>query len=303
MSDFSHLCGWHDNARLRAETRASMGMLPFRAAATPLMGDPPPADIMLYKAWKDVLGSYPSYPAQEIGDCESFGNGHSIDLSQCIEASLSGSDLDYRETSTEALYGAGREVGNMLGGGDGCYGAAMVKAMVELGVTTREVVGAYSGARAKAYGRSGMPADVRAEAAKNKMGASALVTLGDEAIASLANGHPVPISSNCGFQPWGGFHRNAQGICEAGGSWPHCMCLVGRISSDGVDTFVIAQSWGDDMPDGPQPFDLPKFCFRARREVVERYILASQDSYSLSKAPAFARRVLPSTWTNAGWSA
>jgi hypothetical protein len=41
----------------------------------------------------------------------------------------------------------------MLGGGDGCYGAALAKAVTEVGVVPREAVGAYSGERAKEWGR------------------------------------------------------------------------------------------------------------------------------------------------------
>lgn len=293
--------GWIDDPAANAAMHRAMGMRPLYAAAPHLMADPIPADILLYKAWKDVLGAYPRYPAQKIGDCESFGNGHGHDLLQCVEAATEG--VEYEETCTEALYGAGREKAGMLNSwGDGCYGGAMVAAMAEIGLVPRKAVGPYDGNRAKQWGYSGIPADVRELAGKVKLGGSALVTTVDEAIAALAAGKPVPVSSNQGFQGRNGFNRDAQGICEAGGSWPHCMCIVGRISSDGVDTLVIAQSWGDQgMPGGPCPFDLPDFCFRARRPVVER-MLAGRDSYALSSTPGFARKPLPSKWTYAGFA-
>lgn len=295
------LYGWINDPALHASTRAAMGVGRFYEAAPHLMGADPPADIKLYLAWKEVLGRYPDYPAQQIGDCESFGHGHGGDLDQCVEAALDGTDLDYRETSTEALYAAGREAGGMLGWRDGCFGSAMVKAMREIGTVPREAVGAYSGQRAKQWGHDGLPDDVRKIAADFRYGEAALVTSAAEAIAALANGLPVTISSERGFEGNGRFRRNNAGICEAGGRWPHCMVIVGRISSDGTDTFVIAQSWGNDQPSGPCPFDLPLFCFRARREVVERDILSQQDSYALTKAPAFRHRVLPASWTVAGW--
>ena len=285
-----------------ASMHQMMGMQAFCDAAPHLMMGDTPADILLYKAWKDTLGAYPTYPAQAIGDCESFGHGHGNDLLQCIEAATEG--IEFEETCTEALYGAGREKANMLRSwGDGCYGGAMVAAMTEIGMVPRKFVGAYSGQRAKSWGYSGIPKNVRDEAAKYKLGTSALVTTTDEAIASLAAGKPVSVSSNQGFQGGrNGFNRDSQGICEAGGTWGHCMLIVGRISSDGTDTLVISQSWGDQgQPGGPQPFDLPDFCFRARRSVVDR-MLALRDSYSLSKAPAFAKKDLPSHWTPKGFA-
>lgn len=290
--------GWENDPAAHEAARQAVGIIAFADAAPFCMTAPIPDDILLYRAYKDALGQYPGYPAQQIGDCESFGNGHADDLSQCVEMAIDQSDTDYRETCTEALYAAGREAGGMLGRGDGCYGSAMVKAMVELGVVPREAVGAYSGQRAKLWGRTGMPADVRKIAAEHKFtGGAALVTTGDEAIAALAAGYPVPISSDCGFQGHGGFKRDANGFCYVGGSWPHCMCIVGRISSDGQDSFVIAQSWGPTMPSGPVVLDMPVFCFRARRSDVERYILSKRDSYAITRAPAFAKRALPSNWT------
>lgn len=298
--DFTNF-GWIDDPTANQAMHQMMGMRRLFSAAPLYAGDTPPDDILLYKAWKDVLNAYPTYPAQLIGDCESFGHGHGHDLLQCIEAVTEG--LEYFETCTEALYGAGREKANMIGSwSDGCYGSAMVAAMAEIGLVRRKDVGSYDGQRAKQWGHDGIPADVRLIAGKVKLGGSALVGSFDECIASLANGRPVTVSSNQGFGGRGRFVRDAQGICEAGGTWPHCMLICGRISSDGVDTAVIAQSWGDEgMPSGPMPFDLPDFCFRARKSTVNRMLQAG-DSYSLSSTPGFERKPLPTKWTNAGFA-
>jgi len=94
------------------------------AAATPwlLAQVPPISPTFLYKAWHDVLGKDPDYPAQQIGDCGSFGYGHANDLIQCIEIAL-GESADYHETDTEFIYATSREVAGILGAGDGSYGA------------------------------------------------------------------------------------------------------------------------------------------------------------------------------------
>jgi hypothetical protein len=281
--DPRHLCGWADVPE-RHVVAATLGPA-FAQAAPRCMAAAPDGDVLLYKAWLEVLKGEPPYKAQVIGDCVSQGHGHGNDLVQCIEAVLDGSDLVYSETSTEFLYGAGREAGNMLGGGDGCYGSAMVKAMTTIGMLPRTVAGGeYSGQRAKQWGRTGPPKELEKAAAEFKLGGAAMVTTWDELRAAIGNGYPVTVCSDQGFT----MTRDAEGICEARGTWPHCMCIVGIIG----DTAVIAQSWGPDVPGGPRIMEMPSFCFRARKNVVAR-MLAGRDSFALSKSPAFVRRPLP----------
>src|SRR5262249_2404649 len=141
------------------------------------------------------------------------------------------------------LYGTGREIANMLGGGDGCYGSAMVKAMTTIGMIPRAMVGDYSGQRAKDWGGRGAPAELKTTAAQFKLGAAAMVTTWEELRAAFGNGYPVSVSSNQGFT----MTRNSEGICEAQGSWAHCMLLCGIID----ETAVIANSWGPNTPSGP----------------------------------------------------
>lgn len=293
--DYASLGGWIDHP----DRHAVAATMPRVADFPHLFAAAPTGDILLFKAWKDVLGAYPNYPAQQIGDCESFGNSHAHDLLQCIEASLSGSDLDYRETCTEAAYAAGREAGNMLGNQDGCYGSAMVKGMTEIGLIPREAMAnfggvAYSGQRAKQFGRTGLSAELKKIAAQFKLGGAALVKTWDELRAALSSGYPVAVSSNRGFQP---FRRDSRGICRAGGGWDHCMFYAGIIDSDGVETALQCQSWGNDQPGGPIVFDMPLFAFRTERADVE-YQLRQGDSFALSKTPGFAHRALPSGWSS-----
>jgi len=131
----------------------------------------PTIPVLLYKAWYDVLGKDPGYPAQQIGDCVSFGHGHGNDLLQCIEIGL-GSPIEYRETDTEFIYGASRQVAGILGTGDGSYGAAAVKAMTTLGVVSREMLGtdgSYSGDRAQSWGKTGRRTTSKPEASSYKL--------------------------------------------------------------------------------------------------------------------------------------
>ncbi len=287
----SFLTGW---LGIDAIQRTFASQFPALAAAAPglVAQARGPSPILLYKAWHDVLGKAPDYPAQQIGDCVSFGHGHANDLLQCIEIAL-GEPAEFRETDTEFIYATSREVAGILGSGDGSYGAAAVKAMMTTGLVSREMLGdqgAYDGKRAKEWGRSGAPAGVKAKAAPFKLGSAALVSTWDELVGALTNGYPVTICSDQGFT----LHRDQDGFCQARGSWGHCMFIAGvRFDRPGA---CILQSWGPDVPDGPLGLDQPSFSFWAEQSVVER-MLAQGDSWALSKAPDFVARPLPEHWS------
>jgi hypothetical protein len=290
MSDARSLCGWKGVDVIQ---RICASHFPTLAqTAFPLLAAPTPTDpILLYKAWHDVLGQDPAYPSQQIGDCVSFGHGHANDLLQCIEIGL-GSPIEYRETDTEFIYGASRQVAGILGTGDGSYGAAAVKAMTTIGVVSREMLGtdgSYSGDRAHTWGKTGPPHDLETKASSYKLGSAAAVSTWDELVAALSNGYPVTICTGQGFV----LTRDADGFCSAQGTWGHCM-LIGGIRFDRPGACIL-QSWGPDMPAGPTALDQPTWSFWAEQDVIAS-ILAEGDSWALSKTPGFKSRELPPAW-------
>jgi len=289
-SDYSAFCGWRgidEKQKLCAREFRSL----YRSAPHLFEGPVPTQPVLLYKAWQNALGNFPDYPAQQIGDCVSFGHGHGNDLLQSIEIGL-GQPLVYRETDTEFIYAASREVAGILGSGDGSYGAAAVKAMTTLGTVSREMLGtdgAYSGDRAKAWGDTGPPPSVQNEAASFKLGAAALVSSWDDLVAAITNGYPVTICCDQGFD----LTRDQDGFCAQSGTWGHCMVIAGvRFDRPGA---CILQSWGPDVPQGPLALGQPDWSFWAEQSVIAA-ILNEGDSWALSKAPAFKNRELPPAW-------
>jgi hypothetical protein len=261
--------------------------------------------ILLYRAWTDLFRDYPPYPAQQIGDCVSFGHGHANDLLQCVEFCLANpgktpTAADIQETDTEFIYGASREVSGNLGWQDGSYGGAAVKAMTTMGMVSRRMEGlegAYSGRRAKQFGRTGPPAAWKQQALPFKLGAAARVTTWDELVAALHNGNPVTICTGMGFT----LTRDSQGFASRKGRWGHCMFVAGaRFDRPGA---CVVQSWGPEMPTGPTGLGQPPFSFWVSQQDIEA-ILAEGDSWALSKAPHFGaartaaghRRRLPERW-------
>lgn len=291
--DPQNLCGWIDHP----DRLAFAAQFPTFAQAAPKCmasagaGTDP---VLLYKAWKDVLGDYPKYIAQVNGTCVSMGHGHGNDLLQCVEIAT-GEPSEYRETDTEFIYATSREVAGILGRKDGSYGSAAVKAMMTIGVVSREMLGAdgvYSGSREEDWGLNGAPSKYKDMAAKYKLGNAALVSTWDELVAAVSNGYPTTICSNVGFT----MTRDSQGFCSRWGFWAHCMMIGGvRFDRPGA---CIMQSWGPETPSGPTDLDQPHFSFWADQKVVEK-ILSQGDSWALSKSPDFVEKVLPAHWN---WS-
>jgi hypothetical protein len=280
--------GWIDDPARHPMARTFAP--PLAQAAPQLMG----ADdnVFLYRAFKDALGDYPSYVAQAIGDCTSWGSGHAVDLLQCVEMVIGKEPIEFQETCTEFIYGCGREIANMLGGGDGCYGTAVAKALVEVGAVSRAMVGPYSGQRAKDWGRRGAPAEMKTAAAAFKVGAAALVTTCDELDAALANGYPAAGGYSQGFT----MHRDQDGVCRQSGRWGHETTFVGRRRRNGRRQYLSLQSWGDGVPDGPRTDDQPSYSWWMDEDSMAS-ILSQQDTLVFSKFPGFKKRPLPAAWT------
>jgi hypothetical protein len=291
-TDVLSLCGWKG---IDAVQKVMAARFPSLQRAGPrLFSSAPPsnAPVLLYKAWYDVLGKDPGYPAQQIGDCTSFGHGHANDLLQCIEIGL-GSPMEYRETDTEFIYGASRQVAGILGTGDGSYGSAACHAMCSIGTVSREMLGTtgtYSGARAEAWGKTGPPQAYQIQAAPYKLGMAAEVTTWDGLVAAITNGYPVTICTGQGFV----MTRDPDGFCAPEGTWGHCMLIAGiRFDRPGA---CILQSWGPDQPTGPTALGQPDWSFWCDQQTVEE-ILAEGDSWALSKSAGFVQRALPPAWS------
>lgn len=283
MPVFSNQFGWIDDG---GHVAFATGMLPFGAMAPDQIEAIPGPDhkpILLYKAWLDVLGKFPDYPAQTIGDCTSQGTGHAIDLALAVEiVRKRGPKEAYRSVCTEAAYGVGRAEANMLGSwGDGCYGSALIKGALKEGILYREDLGAqgaYDGSRARQWGRSGTPREYLAIMATRKLGGSCQVRTREDAYACLANGMPFTICSGVGFDT----PRDQNGFCRRRGRWPHCMHVEGmRFDIPGV---CVGQSWGPQQPSGPTALGQPSFSFWITLDDLD-VVLSEGDSWAIMDVP------------------
>jgi hypothetical protein len=271
--------------------------LPTLAQAAPDLEPDPKKTVLLYKCFKEVFSAYPDYPAQQIGDCVSFGHAHANDLLMTVEAYLGDLPADaIRRTATEFLYGEARKVSGDLGPFDGSYGAAAVKAMTTVGMLSYGQLkdagesDAYSGSRAKQWGRTGPPAKLEPIAAGYKLGDAALLQSTDDMMRAVQNGHPCTICTAHGFT----MTRDADGFCRLSGRWGHCMHVTGYRADK--PAFLIGQSWGPDQPGGPLALDQPSWSFWCAVPEMAR-IIAEGDSFALAGSPGFAPKAMPSELT------
>ena len=297
--DFETLGGWlHDPEEVDRQL-ATMPRPLFAAAAPSLGGSGTGKTTLLYKAFKDVnKGSYIDYPAQTIGDCVSHGYGHGVDLLEAVQIAIGRKNETFHQTATEAVYGLARvDIGGQRGSySDGAVGAWAAKAVSTIGTVDRDLVGPYSGDRAKEWGAKGVPSSIKAKAGQHKVKTTSLVSTYEELEDALANGYPVPVCSNQGFS----LQRDEDGFCRAQGHWGHCMLIVG-VRADSRPGACIFQSWGSQVPSGPLALDQPPNSFWAERDVVAD-MLSMQDSFALSQFDGYPGQVMPDRWSYRGFA-
>lgn len=318
--------GWTPNPAGVGRFLATLPHPPVFAQAAPnLMGDGQDGDVMLYQAWYDLelqnddgtvwkaKGDEPPYIAQTGNNCTSEGLARAVDLLQAvhiaraqfarIEAGADPAEMAwiFHRTAIEATYAFGLSKAGMSGD-NGCFGGAMAQGGREIGFVTYKDIGQpYEESRARLQQFANDPGAVVSKyetvAAANKVGSIALTKTVAEVRAALANGMPVTVASNVGYQN----PRDSRGICRQNGQWPHQMHYCGSITSDGTPSLVIGQSWGPNQPTGPQPFKLPSYCFRVIDSDAQDQLDAA-DSYAIGIFPGFERIApLPNHWTYAGF--
>ncbi len=132
---------------------------------------------------------------------------------------------------------------------------------------------------------------MKTTAAPFKVGSAALITTLEELDAALANGYPSAGGFSQGFT----MHRDADGVCQQSGRWGHEQCCVGRRRRNGRRQYLLGQSWGLNVPDGPLTDDQPNFSFWID-ETPMASILSQRDWLAFAKFPgsgtqAASRRV------------
>lgn len=240
--------------------------------------------VLLHKALTSVLGRFPVHE-QTIGDCVSHGWSLGTDVLKAVQIAAGAREEFTGETASEIVYGGSRvEVGGgRLGNGDGSVGAWAAKAVSEtIGTLIRAKYGnldltTYSGATAKKLGRTGVPDELEPKAREHVVKTVSMVQTYEEARDAIANGYPVPVCSNRGFQS----KRDDKGFAKPSGSWAHCMLFLAVDDEDSRPGLLCQNSWGENWIGGPKRHEQPEGSFWVDAAVAEK-MLGEQDSFAMS---------------------
>jgi hypothetical protein len=295
--------GWVRDADAIADNLDDAKTLQF--AGTPagkaaLAGD---EDVLLWRAVRKATGKpapwYPNVDQGSVGDCVGAGNKHCVDVLEAVQIA-NGTRSDWKPVSLEVIYAGSRvEIGGGRIRGDGSVGAWAAKWLSTYGAVPMEKIGdydlsSYSEARARAWGRSGVPKDLETAAKLHPVKGAALVKSWQDVDKAIRQGYPVAVCSDQGFT----MQRDRDGFCRASGSWAHCMAIIGVRGGARPGAFIL-NSWGDKAHAGPvYPSDAPVAGFWADSDTIDRMVRQG-DSFALSDMTGFPSRTLPDWFVQA----
>ncbi|MBS0207516.1 MAG: hypothetical protein JSS27_01045 [Planctomycetes bacterium] len=271
---------------------------------------PPNGDgeVFLYRAVQKLLPGHLPLNQKKIGSCVAVGHAGAVDELLAIDV-VAGKAGKFLPCSAESIYGGARNeaygrVGHSYS--DGSNGYAAVKWLKDVGgVLFRQNYSqhgvdltSYEVPRCKDWGARSNGGDntvsgpLDEEAKKHPVKGAAKVTTLEELDKALENGCPVTICSGVGFAS----PRDKDGFCRPAGGWSHCMHICGK-RNGGRKGYLVQNSWGayirGDGPSSENKYkDQPDGSFYVEPQHIAR-ILRAGDSWALSSATGFPKRLLP----------
>jgi hypothetical protein len=296
-TEYTPTFGWHADAEAIAANLDPQRTLHFDAtpAGKAALGD---ADAFLWQnvrkaARREGSPWYPNVNQQNVGCCVGCGWKHCADVCQA-SAIVAGQSFEWRPVSAEVIYGGSRvEVGRGRLSGDGSVGAwAKEYVSSRGGIAAMQKyasadLSTFSPARARDFGRRGVPPDIAESAREHPVKSCALVKSWSDAKRAIQQGYPVAVCSDQGFT----MERDSTGRCRPQGTWPHCMALIGVRLGPNEGGFLL-NSWGNSAHTGEAwPPDMPVAGFWADAAVLDR-MLRQGDSFALADVAGFPQRKL-----------
>jgi hypothetical protein len=292
--EYAPTMGWHRDPDVIAANLDPAKTQHFEKtpAGKAVLGDD---DVFLWQTVRKVNNRgppwYPNVNQQSVGCCVGAGWKHSADACQA-SAIASGKAFEWLPVSVEVIYAGSRvDVGGGRISGDGSMGAWAAKYVSSKGgiVAMQKYASAdlstFSPARARQWGKSGVPADITAAAKQHPVKSCALVKSWADVKRSIQQGYPVAVCSDQGFT----MERDATGKARPQGTWNHCMAIIGVRSGASEGGFVL-NSWGDQAHTGPVwPADAPVAGFWADASVIDRMV-SQGDSFALADVEGFPAR-------------
>jgi len=282
----------------------------FAEAGADLIERTEPQDTFLYRAMDAAHRARYNSPWKvsnqgSVGSCVAHGAVHALYASESVSWAIGERNEPPELAHQPSLYGGSRvEIRNKQEnrGGDGSTGYHAAQWLKEYGVIYQREYDSFdcrdnSPALCKLWGRYGNGGKGNTELDNDaKEHPAAHVTRVDnweELVAAICNGYAVTIASSQGFE-----RTAVDGWCRPRGSWMHQMAIIGVKVSGDRQGACIANSWGEgwlSYTGKTWPDDLPKGCFWADRQVVER-ILSQQDSWAIADVAFHYRDIHHNNW-------
>ena len=302
--------GWIPNPRATEEFSKSLPSV-YREQVEVLLKQDNNKDALLYRPliaciqksglgarWlkkRDGRDCMRAYHQGGVGSCTGNATAQVINVLTAVEIVLLNKFQEFIAfSSADGIYGLGREAGGMLGRrGDGCYGSAMAKAVMQLGTLyclkyPAADLTEYDQNRCRQFGYEGVGEELKKEAKKHPVKSTVRVKDAASAWALLGNGYPMNVCSNVGFQQ----KRDVEGICRPSGNWNHSMAVIARRTTrSGNRIFIILNSWGDNWCSGSYWEDMPWGSFGVEYDVFDR-MCKQGDTFAYSELEGFVPQSL-----------
>lgn len=252
--------------------------------------------VTLWKFFEQVTRKTFEPHIQEIGDCVGHAYALGADTLTAVQITLHESGEEWRaKCSSEAIYGGSRiEVGKGVAcfdrrgrPVDGTIGAWAAEYLRDYGVLLRgkyndHDLREYSGRLARQWGsyKAGVPDELESISRPHPVRTTTLVTSWSQACDLIANGYPVILCSNVGFNT---VADNQGFLSRSREPWYHSMLLWGIDTISNRQGGCIANSWGTQWVSGPShALGTPPGCFWADADVIDS-MLKQGDSYAISQ--------------------
>lgn len=245
--------GWAGRA-LEDETLDKIGslLIPFRIVAKGTPRDNSKVRLILPDYIKKITGDYLRNIPQPEGDCTSRGATNAIDHLQAYEIAQLGQDEKFTPTYSPFVYSLSRlakDLGHgMFGRGHGCTGGYAALAAQRYGAIAWGDR-AYNSQTVNQYAFKLPPQAEITEGELHQVRGIAQITSFEQARDAIANGYPVTIASNKGYQ-MRLKDRGGKSWFVGNDTWPHQMALV-AVDYEPEPCLLDLNSWGDSAH-GPQ---------------------------------------------------
>jgi len=257
--------------------------------------------VLLYKLFEQVTGRplVPHY--QTIGDCVSHAYGLGVDVLTAVRILMHNkSERWVTKSATEIIYAGSRvEVGGGRVSGDGSLGVWAAEFIRKWGVLLRQKYldgkfdyTTYDGLKARKLGRGnmGVPDALEPLCRLHPVRTCAFVRSWEECRDAVANGYPVIMCSNVGFNT----KRDRDGFLRRGRRpWYHAMVILGVDDEYRRPGALVQNSWGGDVwVSGPKRHEQPDGSFWCDAATIDA-AMKQGDSLAISGYVGYPRVDIP----------